>query len=64
LARFRQVKGEREPKEVIVYCGSGITACPNILALAEAGVEHVKLYAGSWSDWSSYPDLPVAKGEE
>lgn len=62
--RFRRVIGERSPKEVIVYCGSGITACPNILALGEAGVENVKLYAGSWSDWSSYPDLPVATGEE
>jgi len=64
LARFRQVQGERPPQEIIVYCGSGITACANILALTEAGVENVKLYAGSWSDWTSYPDLPVAKGVE
>lgn len=62
--RFRRVKGERQPKEIIVYCGSGVTACPNILGLADAGVENVKLYAGSWSDWSSYPELPVATGEE
>lgn len=64
LDRFLQVRGARPPKEVIVYCGSGVTACPNILALMEAGVQNVKLYAGSWSDWSSYPDLPVATGEE
>lgn len=47
-------------KEVIVYCGSGVTACPNILGLKAAGYKNVKLYAGSWSDWSSYSDNPVA----
>ncbi len=45
--------------EIIVYCGSGVTACPNVVALTQAGFEHVKLYAGSWSDWISYPDNPV-----
>lgn len=51
-------------KEVIVYCGSGVTATPNVLALYEAGYERVKLYAGSWSDWISYRDNPIATGEE
>ncbi|MGM0875768.1 MAG: sulfurtransferase [Bacillota bacterium] len=51
-------------KEVIVYCGSGVSACPNILALKEAGYFNVKLYAGSWSDWISYSDNPVAVGDE
>ncbi len=46
-------------KEIIVYCGSGVTACPNILALKEAGYKNVKLYPGSWSDWCSYPENPV-----
>ena len=40
--------------EIVVYCGSGVTACVNLLALAEAGRDDAKLYAGSWSDWSSY----------
>ena len=40
--------------EVIVYCGSGVTACVNLLALELAGISG-KLYAGSWSDWCSYP---------
>jgi thiosulfate/3-mercaptopyruvate sulfurtransferase len=47
-------------KEVIVYCGSGVTACPNVLALKEAGFTNVKLYPGSWSDWISYEDFPIS----
>jgi thiosulfate/3-mercaptopyruvate sulfurtransferase len=41
-------------KEVIVYCGSGVTACVNMLSLAMIGRDDAKLYAGSWSDWCSY----------
>ncbi|WP_339672724.1 sulfurtransferase [Dasania marina] len=41
-------------KELMVYCGSGVTACVNLLSLAEAGRDDAKLYAGSWSDWCSY----------
>jgi thiosulfate/3-mercaptopyruvate sulfurtransferase len=44
--------------EVIVYCGSGVTACPNSLGLSEAGIKH-KLYTGSFSDWVSYDDNKV-----
>ncbi|KKI90457.1 3-mercaptopyruvate sulfurtransferase [Bacillus sp. SA1-12] len=51
-------------KEVIVYCGSGVSACPNILALKEAGYPNVTLYPGSWSDWITYPDNPIAVGNE
>lgn len=51
-------------KEIIVYCGSGVTACPNVLALKESGFDQVKLYAGSWSDWISYNENPVATGDE
>ncbi|GAB6926731.1 sulfurtransferase [Paenibacillus sp. JCM 10914] len=49
--------------EVIVYCGSGLSACPNVLALQEAGFHKVKLYAGSWSDWISYEGNPIATSE-
>jgi thiosulfate/3-mercaptopyruvate sulfurtransferase len=41
--------------EIIVYCGSGVTACVNLLALETAGIQSGKLYVGSWSDWCSYP---------
>ena len=51
-------------QEIIVYCGSGVTACPNILGLYEAGYTQVKLYAGSWSDWISYEGNEIATGEE
>ncbi|GFZ97047.1 thiosulfate sulfurtransferase [Paenibacillus marchantiophytorum] len=51
-------------QEIIVYCGSGVTATPNVLGLSEAGFEQVRLYAGSWSDWISYAENPIARGEE
>jgi thiosulfate/3-mercaptopyruvate sulfurtransferase len=43
-----------ETDEIIVYCGSGVTACVNLLSLELAGISTGKLYAGSWSDWCSY----------
>lgn len=57
-------KDAAEAEEVIMYCGSGVTAIHNLLALEEAGIKGARLYAGSWSDWSSYDDNPVATGEE
>jgi thiosulfate/3-mercaptopyruvate sulfurtransferase len=48
---------ELEPdRELVVYCGSGVTACVNILSLHLAGRKDVILYAGSWSDWCSWMD--------
>lgn len=43
-----------DSSEIVVYCGSGVTACVNLLALELAGISGAKLYAGGWSDWCSY----------
>ncbi|MGC3873054.1 sulfurtransferase [Halomonas sp. GXIMD04776] len=53
------------PREdgVISYCGSGVTACHNILAYAIAGRALPRLYAGSWSHWIRNPERPVATGD-
>jgi len=59
LALFR----DRAPGEVIHQCGSGITACHNLLALEAAGLPGGRLYAGSWSEWSADPARPVARGD-
>lgn len=48
---------------VISYCGSGITACHNLLALEVAGLGPGRLFPGSWSQWSRDPDRPVATGD-
>ncbi|PWI58304.1 sulfurtransferase [Sulfoacidibacillus thermotolerans] len=58
--RFSKV---HDGKEVIVYCGSGVSACVDILGLQVAGIE-AKLYRGSWSDWCSYKESPIARGPE
>jgi len=50
-------------KKTVFYCGSGVTACHNLLAVAHAGLGSPRLYAGSWSDWCSDPGRPVATGE-
>lgn len=60
-ARFADLPKD---KPLIVYCGSGVTATPNVLALQEAGFSKVKLYAGSWSDWISYSGNPITTGNE
>jgi thiosulfate/3-mercaptopyruvate sulfurtransferase len=49
-------------REPVVYCGSGVTACHDLLALSLAGLRG-RLYAGSWSEWSADPSLPVATGD-
>ena len=51
------------PDHVVCYCGSGVTACHNLLALEHAGLRGAKLYVGSWSEWSSDPARPIATGE-
>jgi thiosulfate/3-mercaptopyruvate sulfurtransferase len=54
--------GGREPSDAILMCGSGVTACHNILAMTSAGLPGGKLYAGSWSEWIRDPERPVTRG--
>ncbi|MGN9761105.1 sulfurtransferase [Streptomyces sp. SD31] len=61
-ARFRAL-GVSEGTEVGVYCGSGVSAAHEVLALAVAGIP-AALYVGSWSEWSSDPSRPVAVGPD
>ena len=51
-------------ERVVCYCGSGVTACHNILALEHAGLHGAKLYAGSWSEWSSDASRPVERSQK
>jgi thiosulfate/3-mercaptopyruvate sulfurtransferase len=59
--RFARLLGPGE--RMVAYCGSGVTACANLLAAAIAGLPDGLLYAGSYSDWISYPDAEVEVGE-
>ena len=52
----------KEAKETTVHCGSGVTACHTLLAIAYAGLPIPKLYVGSWSEWSRN-QKPIATGE-
>ncbi|MGC4243477.1 MAG: sulfurtransferase [Herbaspirillum sp.] len=51
-----------DPQAAVMQCGSGVTACHNLLALEVAGLPGAHLYPGSWSEWSSDPQRPVATG--
>lgn len=57
-AKYKEALADRDPRKVIVHCGSGVTACHTLLALAEAGLSGASLYVGSWSEWSRN-DRPI-----
>jgi len=59
---FAAVLGRSSPSEVVHYCGSGVAACHNLLAMEVAGLKGGKLYAGSWSEWSADPKRPQERG--
>ncbi|HET9023964.1 MAG TPA: sulfurtransferase [Burkholderiaceae bacterium] len=61
---FAAALGSTAPARVVHQCGSGVTACHNLLAMEIAGLAGSALYAGSWSEWIADPGRPVATGDE
>lgn len=62
-SQFTNIIGSRKPEEVIVHCGSGVTACHTLLAMEAAGIKGAQLYVGSWSEWSR-TGRPIATGDK
>ena len=61
--RYTQLMGDVPPEATIMYCGSGVSAGHNLLALQHAGLGEARLYAGSWSEWITDPSRPIATGD-
>ncbi|TXJ02494.1 MAG: sulfurtransferase [Aquabacterium sp.] len=61
--RFSALLGQRPVEQLVAYCGSGVTACHNLFALCLAGYPLLPLYAGSWSEWITDPQRPLACGD-
>lgn len=59
---FRELLGGSSASEAVLMCGSGVTACHNLLAMEHAGIHGARVYPGSWSEWISDPSRPVARG--
>jgi thiosulfate/3-mercaptopyruvate sulfurtransferase len=60
-AEFEAILAGRPPEQLIHQCGSGVSACANMIAMAHAGLTGSVLYAGSWSEWCADPARPVAR---
>jgi len=60
---FGTVLGPAGAENVVSYCGSGVSACHNLLAMEIAGLRGARLYPGSWSEWCADPSRPVESGE-
>jgi thiosulfate/3-mercaptopyruvate sulfurtransferase len=59
---FTRLLNGRDAARAVMYCGSGVTACHNLLAMERAGLSGARLYSGSWSEWSSDPNRPIETG--
>ena len=62
-ARFGALVGERGAEDIVLYCGSGVSAAHNALAMLHAGMGAARLYVGSWSEWITDPARPIATGD-
>jgi thiosulfate/3-mercaptopyruvate sulfurtransferase len=60
--KLRGALGDVSARDIVCYCGSGVTACHNLLALEHAGLKGARLYPGSWSEWCADETRPVQKG--
>jgi thiosulfate/3-mercaptopyruvate sulfurtransferase len=60
--RWNTLLGSQPPAGLIAMCGSGVTACHNLLAMEHAGLTGARLYAGSWSEWIRDSRRPIATG--
>lgn len=60
---FEATLGDHQPRDVVHMCGSGVTACHNLLAMEAAGLHGSRLFAPSWSGWVSNPSRPIATGD-
>ncbi|WP_199103027.1 sulfurtransferase [Aquitalea sp. ASV11] len=60
-SEWEAVLAGTSPEEIVHQCGSGVTACHNLLAMEHAGLTGSRLYPGSWSEWCSDPERPVAR---
>jgi len=60
-AEFKTLVGDAAPEKVVHQCGSGVSACHNLLAMEIAGIKGSRLYPGSWSEWIVDPSHPLAR---
>lgn len=63
-AEWAAICGGTDASRVVMYCGSGVTACHNLLALEHAGLSGARLFPGSWSEWCAVPGRPRATGAQ
>jgi thiosulfate/3-mercaptopyruvate sulfurtransferase len=63
-AEWQALLAGRDPADIVHQCGSGVTACHNLLAMEAAGLSGSQLYPGSWSEWCAQPGAPVALGPD
>jgi thiosulfate/3-mercaptopyruvate sulfurtransferase len=63
-AKYEALLGDKHAEQTAFYCGSGVTAAHNVLAIKYAGLGNAKLYAGSWSEWITDPNRPIKVGNE
>lgn len=60
---YNSLLGDKDASQVVMMCGSGVTACHNLVAMEIAGLKGARLYAGSWSEWITDSNRPIAAGE-